>query len=423
MSFLPLNTMLGKLRIVEVLDWYDGPRLFIAENASGSRYIAFWADEKASESLWLYSLVSESRISNLVSGKADLRSIYTDPEDGVIFLVRLTDQEQAFVDAIVPAQIEQDLLPPYDDFLVSNESFFPENDFVDSEVSDPLTHQITINRPRSNATIAFESLASVAANWSRLIHSILSTPPVPINASVGSLIVELQTEEGDKLHDFFNNLRTLIVSPTPEQIVETFSHRDSKLLELFLESLHKDKLTLSAKITSQPEHHSLVISHSAIRELRLALADLNQQRVESSEVPQADDLNKLFRMLELIKDGDTNLGYDLSLSPRQVNYYKQAGRILDLLNESNVLTSRGQYLTELPEIDRYEVTMLFFESSPVGFAWLRYSGVYSALDLKPESAEPFLRFQCSDLAEATVGRRAQTLRYWVKAFQNQGDRN
>ncbi|MBW4485887.1 MAG: hypothetical protein KME14_25460 [Tildeniella torsiva UHER 1998/13D] len=423
MSFLPLNTMLGKLRIVEVLDWYDGPRLFIAENASGSRYIAFWADEQEGESLWLYSLVSEIRISNLVSGKADLRSIYTDPEDEVIFLVRLTDQEQSFVDAIVPDQIEQDLLPPCDDFLVSNESFFPENDFVDSEVSEPLTHQITINRPRSNATIAFESLASVAANWSRLIHSILSTPPVPINASVGSLIIELQTEAGAKLYDFFNNLRTLIASPNPEQIVETFSHQDSKLLELFLESLHKDKLTLSAKITSQSENHSLVISHSAIRELRLKLADLNQQRVESAEVPQADDLNKLFRMLELIKEGDTNLGYHLSLSPRQVNYYKQAGRILDLLNKSNVLTSRGQYLAGLSEIDRYDVTMLFFESSPVGFAWLRYCGVYSALDLSPESAEPFLKTQCSDLAEATVGRRAQTLRYWVKAFQSQEDRD
>lgn len=118
-SFLPLNTLLGRLKIVEVLDWYDGPRLFIAENASGNRYIAFWADEQDDESLWLYSSVSESRIASLVSGKFDLRSTYTNPEDGVIFLVRLSSQTQSSVEVLVPDQLEQDLFPPYEDFLTS----------------------------------------------------------------------------------------------------------------------------------------------------------------------------------------------------------------------------------------------------------------------------------------------------------------
>jgi hypothetical protein len=423
MSFLPLNTFLGKLRIVEVLDWYDGPRLFIAENASGSRYIAFWADEQGMESVWLYSSASENKIDSVISGRSDLRSIYTDPEDGVIFLVRLVDEEPAIVEPLPPERVEQDLLPPCDDFLVSHEGFFPEDTSVNSEFDDPPTHQITINRPRSNATIAFEPLASVAANWSKLIRSILNSSPVPIRASVGSLIVELQTDPRADLPSFLNNLGELIESPSPDRVVEIFSHSESKLLALFLESLHKDRLTLSVKITSQSEHPPLVISHSAIRGLKLILDDLNQQRVESSDVPQADDLSKIFNMLELMRSGDTNLGYHLSLSPRQVNYYKQAGRVLDLLNENNALTSRGQYLSGLSGDERYNATMLFFESSPVGFAWLRYSNVYSALNLDPGSAESFLRSQCSDLAEATVGRRAQTLRYWVQAFQNPADRN
>lgn len=235
------------------------------------------------------------------------------------------------------------------------------------------------------------------------------------------MIVELQTEAGPNLPNFFNKLRVLIDSPTPERISAQLSHQECKLLELFLESLHKDKLTLSTKITSGSEHHSLVLSPSVVRELRSALIDFNQRRIESIEVPQADNLNKLFRMLELMKDGETNLGYHLSLSPRQVSYYKHAARILNLLDESGSITSRGQYFIRLSKVNRYNFAMLMFESSPVGFAWLRYCEVSSALDLNPGSAEAFLKSQCSNLAAATVERRAQTLRYWVTAFQDQED--
>lgn len=420
-SFLPLNTLLGKLRIVEILDWYDGPRLFVAENAAGNRYIAFWADEQEDVSLWLYSSVSESRISHLVSGKLALRNIYTEPEDEILFLVRLSHQVQSSVEVVSPDRIDVDLFPPDGDFLVSDEDFFAETDFVDVQSNEILKHEITVNRPRSNATIAFESLASVAANWSKLVHSVLEVPPISVSASVGSLVIELQTDAGSKLPNFFNSLNTLISSPTPVKINENLNHQESKLLELFLESLHQNRLTLTTKITSGAELPALVLSHSNVRELRLALIDFNQRRVESTEVPQADDLSKLFRMLELMNDGEINLGYHLSLSPRQVNYYKHAARVLDLLNESASITSRGHYLINLSQADRYDVAMMLFESSSVGFAWLCYSEVLSALDLDPESAESYLKSQCSNLAHATVGRRAQTLRYWVKVFQEQED--
>jgi hypothetical protein len=427
MSFLPIGSELGVLKILEVLDWYDGPRLFIAEDPSGTRYIAFWADETEEESLWLYSSVSEDRISNVTSGKLDLRSIYTNPENEIVFLIRLknNNQSSALVEKICPNQIEQKLLPPCDDFLSLNEGFFAESkDLATTENTGILTHEINISRPRSNAIIGFESLSSVATNWSRLIHSVLNTSPILVSTSVGSLIVELQTDTGDELPNFFNRLHTLINSPTCEHINNNFSDQERKLLELFLGSLHKDKLTLSTKITSLPDQPSLVLSHSVIHELRLALIDFNQKRVESIKVPQADDLNKLFRMLELIDNGESNIGYQLSLSPRQVKYYQQAARILDLLNENDLITSRGKYLLNFPQvIDRYKVAMLLFESSPVGFAWLSYCNQQSIMTLDPESALDFLESRSSNLSSNTIGRRSKTLRTWVLTFQTQGINN
>jgi hypothetical protein len=423
MSFLPIGTMLGKLKIIEVLDWYDGPRLFIAENASGIRYIAFWADETEEEDLWLYSSVSEHRISCIISGKLDLRSIYTSPEDEIVFLIRLKNNSQslASVEAIDPSKIEQELLPPYGDFLTGNEEFFTEKKYLDTaENISPLIHEIIISRPRSNAIIGFESLSSVATSWSRLIHSVLNTSPVLVSTSVGSLVVALQTDIGDELPNFFRRLNTLINSPTREHISNNFSNQECKLLELFLESLHKDKLTLSTKIISLPDQHPLILSHLVIHELRLALIDFNQQRVESVEVPQANDLNRLFRMLELMNIGENNIGYKLSLSPRQVKYYQQAARILDLLNENDLITSRGKYFLSLSQIsDRYKVAMLLFESSPVGFAWLSYCNQQSVMTLDPESALNFLESQSSNLSTNTIGRRSKTLRAWVLTFQTQ----
>lgn len=429
MSVLPVNTLLGKLKIIEVFDWLDGPRLFIAENASGHRYLAFWAGDQGRESLWFYAPASETRVANLVAGKIDLRTVYTQPEDGILFSVRITQDGQSIVEPIVPARLDLDLLPASEDVVTPDDAFFVDNRFVGTD-DTPLTHQITINRPRSNTPIAFESLAFVAAHWSKLIHTVLQLPPVLTSVSTGSLTIELQTTAGQALPAFFKRLHDLIHTPTAEQINNTFNLQEYRELELVLEFLYQDKLTLSATLipairsetepsSPQVEPCSLALSPATVKELRTALIDFKSQTVESTQVPQADDLNKLFSMLELLKDGEVDLSYHLSLSPRHVNYYKQAGRILDLLSEHDSLTSRGLFLLGLSELERYDVAMLLFESSPIGFAWLRYCGVQSALKLDPESARDFLRSHCSNLSEATLGRRAQTLKYWVIAFQTQ----
>ncbi|MBP0015999.1 MAG: hypothetical protein J7647_00390 [Cyanobacteria bacterium SBLK] len=128
MVFLPLDMILGKLKIIKVLDWFDGPRLFIAENTSGIRYIAFWADERENESLWLYAAVSEERIASVIAGQFDLRSIYTNPEGESVFLVCLPHSgDRAFVEALLPEKLDIEMLPPEDDFLVLDEEAIAPN--------------------------------------------------------------------------------------------------------------------------------------------------------------------------------------------------------------------------------------------------------------------------------------------------------
>jgi hypothetical protein len=416
---LPTNTLLGKLSAIEMIDWYDRPRLLIAENAAGHRYIAFWADETKRGNRWLYASASDARIDSLISGLVPLRRIYTEPEDEFIFLVDSPHAAPASVDVITAAAIEPELLPPPDDFLTVQAGFDGGKPDA-AKTADRLIHGITIHRPRSSKVVTFESLASVAAGWGKLVQSGLNESPIAVDASANPLEFVLQTDAGPKLPDLLHRLQALIASPTPEQIQTSLPPQECKLLALLLETLHTDKLTLSIKLDVNSASPALVLSHSVTKALRAALNDFNQRRVGPADVPQADDLNKLFRMLELIKAGESNLSYLLELSPRHMSYYRQAARILDLLGLNDAITSRGDYLVSLSHlVERYEIAMMLFESSPVGLAWLRYGDAQTAMDLEPESSTDFLNAQSTDLSAATIGRRAQTLRYWVQTFREQ----
>jgi hypothetical protein len=413
---LPINTVLGKLRILEILDRDGGPRLRIAENASGSRYLAFEVEVMEQGSRWLYAPISDTRIDHLMAGKLPLRRIYSDPEDGFIFGVCVSPQSSS-VDVMTADAVESDWLPLNDDVGFAQAEGFTANGGGSPSHAGPCIHRITIHRPRSSKAIAFTALTAVAAHWAKFVHAGLEATPCLLDASANPLVFELQTPAEAQLLPGLQCLQGLIASPTPEQIESQLSPQACKRLEQLLSTLYDDKLTLSIQLM-EPEPLSLVLSHARTQALRAALLGVNQQRIGATEVPQADDLDKLFRMLELMQSGETNLGYRLDLSPRHMNYYKQAARILDLLNDNDGITGRGYYLVSLSQVvERYEIAMMLFESSPVGFAWLRSSEVQTAVDLNPDSALTFLNAHSSNLSAATVSRRAQTLRYWVQTFQ------
>lgn len=418
LSFLPSNTLLGKLRIIEVLNEPDEPHFFIVENASGNYYIVFQVYDLETETLWLYASVSESRIEEVMRGKITLRQIYTEPEDEILFKVCTSDRRETIVEPIKPAQLEPNLLLPLEQFSLPQKSFFAEEALV-GDSSDGTDHEIIINRPKAKKATPFESLASVATNWSQLIHAFLGVPPVSVDISLGSLKVKLRTEAGNQLPNFFKVLGNLIQSPTAQLIRESLSHEERKRLELLLTSLQQYKLTLYSKIAFDEIQYSVELSHTQTKELKSILLDINSQNVDSIEVPQADDLDKVFKIVELVREGETNLDYHLALSPRQVRYYQQAAKILDLLSNIDSVTSRGLFFLNLPVSKRYKMALLLFESSSVGFAWLRFCAVSSALELNPESAENFLRSQDINLSITTLKRRARTLACWVTYFQLQ----
>jgi hypothetical protein len=89
---LPKDSPLGDLRLDEVLDEYDGPKLFTAKNASGAYYRALWVmDEAEAQSSWLYVPISKRKIETLKSGAIPIRSVYQNASDGWVFRLVVGD--------------------------------------------------------------------------------------------------------------------------------------------------------------------------------------------------------------------------------------------------------------------------------------------------------------------------------------------
>lgn len=131
-------------------------------------------------------------------------------------------------------------------------------------------------------------------------------------------------------------------------------------------------------------------------------------------IPQANSLSIVFQTVDAILHKGTVVKEDIEeiTSKRQVDYYKQASRILGFLDEDNLPTQRAYSINGLSFEDRLILTSIFFEDSKIGRAWRIWSNVDHLSDLEPDSAGDFLEVCAIGLNETTKRRRTSTLIKW-----------
>jgi hypothetical protein len=112
MNWLPRDTVLGELTLLETYVFYDGPRLFTARSLTDQRYLVAWASEGPEADEWLYVAISEARLKMVRSGARTVRSAFLDPEG---FTYRVTiphdDSVPDSVTTVVPSEISEAWLP------------------------------------------------------------------------------------------------------------------------------------------------------------------------------------------------------------------------------------------------------------------------------------------------------------------------
>lgn len=118
MMFLRQNRTVGELAIVEVFAYFDGPRLFLAENAAGQRYLVNSLDSNADTDTWIMIAVSERRLLELSEGTMDIRTAFTTPELDTLYQITSNRSGELVTAGIVlPSNLTDEFLPDAAVFL------------------------------------------------------------------------------------------------------------------------------------------------------------------------------------------------------------------------------------------------------------------------------------------------------------------
>ncbi len=232
---------------------------------------------------------------------------------------------------------------------------------------------------------------------------------LPTGSRIGSYIVDIAAQglPPYALHELIRELALAEKRIDIERLVELLALLQQNSVKLTVAEVPQSERTARLE-----EPATLVIDQGKRTQLIEAAEAASLRNVDSRDVPQADNLERVFHMVEMAvmhKPFDAEI---LGITPRQVLYYRRAAQILGLLTESDEVTAAGRLIARLSPEDRLRASVVHFESSRCGDAWIQWSQGRTLLDVDPDSAYKFLRECVPGLSENTAARRVKTLNSW-----------
>ncbi|MBO7464159.1 MAG: hypothetical protein J6T96_16350 [Bacteroidales bacterium] len=121
------------LTLDKILDYYDFPQIFTADDAVGTRYLCLlFAYDDVNRFQYIGVQISKQRLDTYVAGKLDLRDAYLNPEtENAVFLVIVKDQNITAVKQLQPSEITEDMLPEKDYFFDVDNYVDKDDDAID----------------------------------------------------------------------------------------------------------------------------------------------------------------------------------------------------------------------------------------------------------------------------------------------------
>ncbi len=426
MNLLPLNTALGELRVTEIYDYFDGPKLFCASNSLDSLFLVYWCDKKDDGAEgWLYLPITEVKLEALRQSQLSLRDAFLSPENnGLYHVYTAINSSDDIATYYSENEIDKLLFPPEDEFISYDDiSFIGMQSESFDEGKIEWNHEVRIRKNNKKTFPSSEAVTSVLYLWTDIIQSVMSSLKknqtiYPVMAQPGSFKMKFNTlhkEIGDealvRLNDIIQSNND-IVEKLYKAEIEPY-----KLKELFeIAVKFKLKIEISPKNKSQLSKPILINYDEASNWISL-LEPVALSVLGTDKIPQANDIEKVVTVLEHKRDGIYITPNMINVtSDRQVKYYTDAGYTLGLLTKDGFLTSQGRFLLSKDDNMRYVVMADRFESSDVGWSWISWSKINSMVDLNPDTASDFLLKVVPGLSINTAKRRATTLVMWLKVL-------
>lgn len=416
------NNKFGKLKYHNVYAYYDEPLMFSAKNQFGHIYFCYSLGCDNLYDRWLVIPTTSECINHFEQKDISIFSMIKNSlREKTTYLLKfnLSNLEQSL-----------DLLEEKNfNYKLPNENLYIHEN-INYDGTRNYTHRIRIAvKDKSHQTVSI--INNISESFSLLLRNALKsmfdikTNFLLRDAVPGSYVQRVKTELSSK------------------------KRKKEELLPLFHESLIKlskkddiSKLllenTLDLKITRELVdklfHYKAdiqIIDESTTKTVFDLKYDVAEQilpiinarlesYLDSSMVPQANNLDLIKNYVDALKRNGIVTINDLDglTTLREVSYYKDACRILNLIKDG-YLTPQGQRVAELDERREWlAIIKTEFENSYCGYLWMRSQNVSSVTDINDEtSAIQFLKEKATGLSENTSERRAKTLINWLREFK------
>ncbi|MEL4394863.1 DUF6575 domain-containing protein [Shewanella algae] len=402
----------GELFYHNVYAFYDEPLTFTALNEFGQLFFCYslgYADEFDK---WIVIPTSSERVNKLEQKDISIVEMIKPNASAKAYLIEINVSDFSLKENLIKVSKLQYSLPDKNVFISSNINY----DGVRRH-----THKIRIDQ--KSGKLESSTLAQSLDYFVDFISTYLKKYDVSVSmlahdAIVGSFSYRIKTKiEEDKSN--------LALTPLFElSSKEKFLHFiDDKKIDLRLVRRLFD-IILSKSITLEiiDENSTDIIfalTPEFVNSVVPKVDDMLGVYLDSTMVPQADSLKTIKSYIDLLNNKEQVTDITLGVTPRQVSYYRDACKLLNLIYDYSLLTPIGFMAAEKQSDANFINTIAKqFELSDCGFLWMKTQEVSSIYEVDENTAADFLIEYCNGLSENTARRRAQTLKSWVKEFKS-----
>ncbi|MFT6348247.1 MAG: hypothetical protein ACJAYB_001251 [Psychromonas sp.] len=424
MSIIPQNTQLGKLKLFEIYDDFEGPKCFSVKNNLEQLFLVYWSGDLHYESVttWLYSPISHKRLDELRRQKFSIRDVYLEPEQCVYNIkIPFDASNDSVCSMLTSEQVLLTNLPPNIFYLE------PAEIEVCAEEADWNFELLIAKKSKTLSSVSTSVVTKVINVLSAVIESLMEDDTreipklYPLTATFGSFEVKLGTNYPEKSSVAIEQLNALLSNTTSlDENLKNLGLDPYKLKDL-LEIVSEDTLELTLK----PKTYEYLQNHISIKSDELApsievLKKSTATFIDSSLVPQSSDIDRIIDVVCRKVNGEFIQHDDIEgiSSIRQVQYHTAAAYCLGLLNKNQSVTSAGRFLHHKESKNaRYQYLSERFESSDLGWAWMKWANVNNIYDVQENTAKEFIKDCVKGLNSETSKRRASTISSWLRIFK------
>ncbi|EFC0648292.1 hypothetical protein FA849_00980 [Escherichia coli] len=412
------HPFLGNLKILNVYIEYEGPRLFSLENETGASFISYWIGDEENHEKWFLIPCSKARVIAFEKKKIDLKKLLSQHEQDHFYRIEMPfDHKKECSFNPLPSKDIYGIKLPKEGIFVDKIRVF-DNSAVDFNLIP--THEVKISKTNKDtkSNVLLNHLTKVCENFCDLAHGFNSSRKVKnsniqaLNARYGSFAINLHANELEKFEKIFSEIAVLMLNRKPVLPFILKNNIDIRSFCGLLDAIVSTSVNFQFTSVHAKDRVININKNDAIVYLK-ELSEKSLEYISSIRVPQANDIEKVFLIVDLIWQQEVINDEVLNVEPRHVSYYKHAARILDFVKSDGSLTSLGQKIALTSNKDkRMSITAKAFEESDCGWAWINWSDVTEIKDVDPNTASEFLRERCPSLTGTTVKRRADTLTSW-----------